>query len=79
MYLEQGLPTREIAKKLNVSRQTVYQRHKRLFPGVSYNKKKYDQFCRLHSTGLFSVLEIAYFLRMRKESIQRFIRRYKND
>jgi len=77
--LEQGEPIGKIANLYDISRQTVYQLHKRSYPGKVYSQKKWEQFIKLYKTNLFSTIEIAYFLRMRKESVQRFIRRYKKQ
>ncbi len=77
-YLEQGLPTVEIAQRLGISRQTVYLYHKKMFPTQKYNQRKYEQFKKLFDGG-FTIAEISYFLRFTKGSVQRFITKYTNE
>lgn len=77
ILLEQGVQAVDIAKSLGVSRITVCKRYQKMHHGRIYSKRKWEQFVKLYEAK-FSLIEIAYFLRMNKGSIQRFARRYNN-
>lgn len=76
LYLSRSYNLSMIATKLGVSRNTVYNWKRQMYPKDDENKFNRKMFTKLYESGLFSIEDITKLLRIHPASVKRFIRNH---